>query len=145
MDPKTILLSIRPIHAKRIFNGTKRVELRRSVPSLSTGDTVFVYVSSPVKELQGRFCVERVVEAPLEDLWAYVKDDAGISKEEFDDYFEGANIGHGIFLSAPTSIRRPIGLDELRKLWSGFHPPQNFRYLDTALIQRVSAFVAQTP
>lgn len=144
MNPRNILLSIRPVHATRIFNGTKRVELRRYIPSLSSGDIVFVYVSSPVKELQGKFCVERLVEAAPEDLWAFVKDDAGISKDEFDSYFEGADTGYGIYFNAPSSMRRPIRLDELRQLWSGFHPPQNFRYLDTTLIQSMSSFVAQT-
>ena len=138
MQLKAVLLSIRPKYSRKLFNGTKRVELRRVAPKLREGDTVFVYVSSPIKELQGKFQVEQVIEATPDQLWATVKHDAGLSKQEFDNYYKGAAVAYGIYLRTPVSIREPLSLNELRRLWSGFHPPQSFKYLSPAEIQLVS-------
>jgi predicted transcriptional regulator len=139
MTPKVVLLSIRPRYAEKLFNGTKRVELRRMKPRLDEGDIVLIYVSSPVKELRGRFEVETVIEKPVDELWAHVWSDAGISKKEFDEYYSGAERGCGIYLRAPASIRKPIGLDDLRELWSNFHPPQSYRYLSASELSVVAS------
>jgi len=141
METKVILLSIRPKYAEKIFNGTKRVELRRVMPNLKEGDTIFVYVSSPVKELRGHFEVEKVVKKPIDKLWLQVKQDIGITEEEFYEYYTGVEYGFGIYLRAPASIRSPISLDRLRKLWKNFHPPQNYRYISKLEFEIMTAAI----
>ena len=131
MTQKTLLLSIRPQYAEKIFDGTKKVELRRVKPYVSSGDTVLVYVSSPVKALRGKFTVANVLEGSPEKLWYQVKDDVGITEEEYRSYFDGASCGFGIYLKAVHHMPFPISLSDLRKLWSNFHPPQGYKYLDS--------------
>ena len=138
MTNKTLLLSIRPKYAIKIFNGEKKVELRKVRPQLSQGDTVLVYVSSPVKQLQGIFVVESISEAMPEQLWSQVKDIAGVSKQEFDDYYAGSKKSYGIFLKSPQTLINPISLIDLRKLWRNFHPPQSYRYLSTFELTMIS-------
>ena len=135
---KILLLSIQPKYAKKIFDGTKCVELRRIQPQISRGDVVVVYVSSPIKQIWGSFEVEKIIEKPIENLWQQVKNDAGISKEEFDVYYSGATTGVGIFLGRALNIETPINLVDIKKQWEGFHPPQSYRYLTYSQLEAIN-------
>ncbi len=130
MERKILLMSIRPIYAEKIFSGEKTVELRRVKPKyIDKGDLVLVYASSPIKSLIGAFTVRKVIEKPLPQLWQSVKDKAGISKQDFFDYFFGVSSGVGIFIKDYWNIgEQPITLDKLREKFNGFTPPQSFRY-----------------
>ena len=129
-EPKVILLSIHPKYAEKIFSGTKQVELRKVKPKIEEGDMVFVYVSSPVKQLHGQFEVEKVIVKPLAKLWAQAGPKSGMSEKEFYEYFGDSEEGCGIYLRSPVSMRHPISLDKLRELLTNFHPPQNYKYLN---------------
>ncbi len=124
-----ILLSIRPPYANQIFDGKKRVELRRICPKyIKKGDLVLIYVSSPVKSLCGAFKVDKVVEKNLSELWRAVKGKAGISRKEFNQYYKGLSVGAAIFFSDVWKLPAPIELQDLREDIRDFQPPQNFRY-----------------
>ena len=133
----TLLISIKPKFAERIFAGTKKVELRRKCPRLSGGDRVMVYISSPIKALAGQFTVERLLQASPDELWTTIKDTAGVTRDEFDKYYRGTDIGYAIFLSESTRLDKPIGLEALRKIWEGFHPPQSYLYLTQERLSEV--------
>jgi predicted transcriptional regulator len=139
MSAKVLLLSVHPVYAEKLLNGTKRVELRRIKPNINVGDIVDLYFSSPVQEIRGTLKVEKVIGKPLTSLWANVRNDAGISKREFDDYYSGTDRGYGIYLNSPKHIRNPISLNELRTKWARFHPPQSYRYLSAAELNKVKA------
>ncbi|MDE2039589.1 MAG: ASCH domain-containing protein [Elusimicrobia bacterium] len=126
---RALLLSIQPQHAEKIFKGTKRVELRRVRPRLVEGDLVLVYVSTPIKALRGAFEVKNVVEAPPRQLWHSVASDAGLTREEFFEYFSGASKGFGIRLRKVWSLAEPLQLSSLRRNWKRFRPPQSYQYL----------------
>lgn len=129
MTDKAILLSIRPRYADMIFEGSKTVELRRVRPrNIIKGDLVLLYVSSPIQSLAGAFQVEQVVERSVKTLWQLVKEKAGISRQEFDAYYQGASTGVAIFFQQVWQIPEPIVLDELRRS-ANFKPPQSFRYV----------------
>ena len=125
----TILLSVRPEYAKKILAGTKKVELRRARPRLEPGDRVLVYVSSPQKAVVGSFQVEEIVEESLPALWEMVEAKAGISPEEFYNYYEGVSTGVGIFFKEIRPFNQPVALGLLRKRWSSWRPPQSYRYM----------------
>lgn len=129
MAKNALLMSIRPHYADKIFNGTKTVELRRIKPRLLTeGDLVLVYVSSPVKCVIGAFSVASVIKEPLPLLWEVVKDYAGVSEEEFCNYYRGTQAGVGIFIQDIWLLSEPLHLAQMKKDFKGFHPPQSFRY-----------------
>ena len=112
-----------------IFEGTKSVELRRVRPKVAQGDHVLVYVSSPTKALLGKFAVAQVIAAEPDVLWELVRDVAGVSREHFDAYYEGAETAYAISLSEPSPLPNPVGLETLRSLWHRFQPPQCYAYL----------------
>lgn len=125
-----LLLSIRPKYADKIFNCTKTVELRRVRPRLlNEGDIVLVYVSSPEQAVVGSFNVDNIVEKPIGKLWDEVEKRAGISNEEFYDYYKGIKVGVGIFLKDIRRFSQPVELHRLRNKLPNLKPPQSFRYL----------------
>ncbi|MBD2537778.1 ASCH domain-containing protein [Coleofasciculus sp. FACHB-SPT36] len=129
MQVNILLLSIRPEYANKIFDGTKKVELRRVRPRLSKGDLVIVYVSSPKKAVLGSFTVDKIIEEPILELWNQVWNKAGITLAEFDSYYEGASVGFGILLKKPNRFEIPVSLERLREKWIDFRPPQSYHYL----------------
>ena len=132
-------MSIRPRFADLICEGTKTIELRRRSPKFALGDTVLLYVSSPVKALAASFVVGEVSEGDPETIWSEVEHRAGVGKPEFDTYFSGAETAVAIGVKDPMALGDPVALDTLRELWSPFTAPQSYRYLDD---QMVSALVS---
>ncbi|HZV61224.1 MAG TPA: ASCH domain-containing protein [Methylophilaceae bacterium] len=131
MSIHSLLLSIRPKYAEQIFAGQKTVELRKVKPKVSSGDTVLVYVSSPTKALLGAFEVDRVVEETPHNLWNTVSEAAGITKEEFANYYGGAEKAYGIFIKKSWHLDVPLALSSLKDKWKNFHPPQSYRYVSS--------------
>jgi predicted transcriptional regulator len=128
--PNILLLSIRPEYANKIFDRTKTVELRRVRPRLlNEGDRVVVYVSSPQQAVVGSFKVDNIVEKPVTELWEEVEKLAGISHEDFYDYYQGVKLGIGIFLKDIHRFSQPVELHRLRNKLPNLKPPQSFRYL----------------
>ncbi|MFM6566095.1 MAG: ASCH domain-containing protein [Dolichospermum sp.] len=130
MSPNVLLLSIHHKYTNMIFDGNKRVELRRVRPRhLNEGDLILVYATSPEKALLGVLEVEKVVEMSPKKLWRIVKDKAGINYETFQKYYENSPNAFAIFFKKPFSFDTPITLEELREEWSDFRPPQCYYYL----------------
>jgi predicted transcriptional regulator len=130
MSPNILLLSIHHKYASMIFDGDKQVELRRVRPRhLKKGDLIVVYVTSPKQALVGAIEVEKVVEMSPNDLWEIVENKAGITQKNFQKYFENSSIGFAIFLKRRISFDAPIKLEQIRKQWSSFRPPQCYYYL----------------
>ncbi|WP_414586274.1 ASCH domain-containing protein [Scytonema sp. PCC 10023] len=136
MPSNILLLSIRPKYAKKIFEGNKKVELRRVRTRLDNGDLVLVYASSPQKALIGSFEVDSILEIPIqkfpEDLnkiWNKVSEKAEISRQEFDIYYAGASLCVCIFFKNVELLPNPVNLTRLREEFSDFRPPQSYHYL----------------
>jgi len=139
MSGEVLLLSIKPCFAEKIFHGNKRVELRKVRPRVQSGDTVFVYVSSPTKALVGSFRVTRVVEATPKSLWRKVGSRSGITRKEFDGYYDGTPIAYGIEFDSPIEFPRPVPLAVLKDRLHRFSPPQCYQYLRNDESERMLA------
>lgn len=138
-----VLLSIRPRYLEAIMAETKTVELRRNRIQASRGTPVLLYSSTPVKAVIGSARIVAIDEATPERLWARVGPSAGVTRTEFDDYFEGADVGYGLHLEAVRRLPRPIPLTALRSL--GLEPPQSFRYLTGWQQHQLASTGAATP
>lgn len=132
MPRHALFLSVRPTYARRILQGKKTVELRRVRPRISEGALLLLYVSSPVKAVQGISVVERITAAQPDALWRQVAHNVGVTRSEFDDYFEGARMAIAIHLGAVQALSPAITLSDLRGLWPGFCPPQSYQYFTRA-------------
>ena len=139
-EPKgALLISIRPKHAEKIFNGIKTVELRRTRPRLKSGDLVLVYVSSPTKALMGAFEVDSVTGGRPSQIWKRFNGKSGLTKPEFDDYYEGAKQAFAVVLKRLWKFAKPVELTQLRRNKTGFRPPQSYHYLTFEEASRIGA------
>lgn len=130
MLPNVALLSIHKEYANLIFDGTKKVELRKVVPRhLSEGDLIIVYETSPQKAIIGLVEVECVLEDSPSNLWKNVRRKACISYQKYLEYYKNSSLGVAIFLKRAHRFEEPLYLSTLRMHWKGFHPPQCYKYL----------------
>jgi len=131
----TLFLSIRPVFAEAILAGAKRVELRRTRPRVETGTSVLIYASFPNCALLGGATVQRLQAGAPSTLWNQVRDDDGVTRRVFRQYFDGAPSGYGIWLHKVWRLAEPIELETLRQRLPGFSPPQSFRYLTPSSVR----------
>ena len=85
-----VLLSIKPKFAEAIIDGRKRYEFRKSKFTKKDINRVYIYATSPVKKIIGVFKISNIIEDDPSALWDRLKDHAGISEEEFFNYFSVA-------------------------------------------------------
>lgn len=111
------------------MEGSKSTELRRVKPRVVKGDVVLIYETSPTMALVGYGVVESVFEDTPNKLWEKVKPVAGISRTEFNQYYQGAPIGYAINFSSVENFYQSVSLPDLKSKIAGFHPPQSYRYL----------------
>ncbi len=129
MFAKDVLVSIKPEYAFRILNGQKTIELRRKFPETCTiGGTAYIYTSSPVMAVTGRFKISDVRKLTIEELWTEYGEAACISERAFFDYFSGISYGYAIVVEDPEELDQHIPRDLLKEIFN-FTPPQSFRYL----------------
>jgi predicted transcriptional regulator len=128
---KTILLiSLHQDHMLNIFSGKKRVELRKIRPRVTHGDLVVLYVTRPLKALVGSFEVAKVLEGPPERLWRKVGTSSGVTRSQFDSYYDGSSYGYGIMVKNPSAFPKSLSLADIRRVWTKFFPPQGYKYLN---------------
>ena len=83
-----VLLSIKPHFAESIFEGSKHFEYRRTIFKEHV-TTIIVYASSPTRKVIGEFEVDGIIYDTPEMIWRQTKENAGVSKEFFFEYFGG--------------------------------------------------------
>jgi predicted transcriptional regulator len=128
-DERALLLSLRPRFAELVLAGAKSVELRRVRPNVPSGAVALIYATSPTCAMVGVAAVMAVDVDNRERIWRQHGEHTGITRREFDEYFEGSLDAVAITLSAVRRLRRPVGLPQLRQGRDWFRPPQSFRYL----------------
>ncbi len=129
-ENRALFISLRPRFAELLLNGRKTVELRRVEPAVSPGTLVLLYASSPLRALVGTGVVLGVSVASSDDIWTRLGSLTGLSRAEYDRYFQGAATAVAISLGRLRRLERPVPLPELREGRSWFRPPQSFRYFD---------------
>lgn len=130
-----VILSIKPNYTQKIYEGSKRVELRKKIgKGFEVGSKVLIYTSSPVKAIEGEAFIESINLYPIKYIQEHLTKLAGISENDLLSYFEGCNEGYAIKLNSVNQYDNPVSLNELKKI--GFHPPQSFCYLTKELKKR---------
>lgn len=127
-----ILISLKPKHAARIFDGEKTVELRKRRPKVRSGTRVWIYVTTPIAALIGYAALVRIETGSPVHIWTTLGGQTGISKVEFDLYFKACEVAHALVLDDAMELRQAIPLKRIRELVNGFQPPQFYCYLNGA-------------
>ena len=138
MVKKSFVLSIKPVYASKIFDGSKTIELRRKFPHKDVkGAIALIYSSSPEQKILGFVSIKEVKKLSISDIWNNFSNRIGIEEDAFDKYFNGLNDGYAIFLDKPTKLRKEIGIEELSKAYN-FSPPQSYIYATDELLTLAS-------
>lgn len=122
-----VLLSIKPEFVELIFSGEKKFEYRKSIfknPSIST---IIVYASSPIKKVIGEFEIGEIIKNDKEKVWEETKEQAGISKGFFDEYFQKKQVANAIGIKRVKKYETP---KFLKKDFNIDFAPQSFMYVN---------------
>lgn len=127
MVENSIILSIKPEHANKIFSGNKMFEFRRKIwkddPPIQR---IYLYSSAPVKKIVGYFTIKRIFKGTPKNLWEYCEKKSGLHGYEFLEYFNEAEEGFAIQIDEVFKYHDPLNpLDPDPE----FKAPQNFMYL----------------
>lgn len=121
-----ILLSVKPKFANLIVEGSKLVELRRTIPAQAVG-TIAIYSSSPVQSIVALADVKETIKANPSSLWEISKGNGGgLTKAELIAYFKSKKIGFALMLMNVRVYSKPV---DPAKIFRPFLAPQSFRYL----------------
>lgn len=124
------LLSIHPEYVKRILNGSKRVEFRKTRIS-SELKYVVIYCTSPIKRIVAFFKVAAVVDGAPGSIWNQYRKVAGVPYAFYKDYFGNSHHAVAIEVEEVFPLASPIRLRDLDDMLS---PPQSFQYLPESYI-----------
>ncbi len=126
-------MPIKPIYAEKIIKGEKKFEFRRKKINQELV-YIIIYSTSPIKKIVAISAVKRVSGASLGKTWLTTRDYAGITKREFQEYFQGKEIAWSIELKNVVPLRREVAVSKIKRF---FHIPQSFRYVDVDFLLRV--------
>ncbi len=129
-EREVVLMSVRSPHVERLLAGTKTVELRRRPINVEPGTIVLLYAAGQRKELVGSIVAGPVERDTPRALWRRHRHVSGLTRAEFDNYFDGSEVGYALAASNARSLPKPIPLPELRRRWQHFTTPQTHRRVE---------------
>ncbi len=136
---KIIILSIKPEFSDRIFEGTKKIELRKSKPNLEENDLVIIYNTVPDKAIVGICKIREVILSTPNDIWNNYSDELGIDKESYFNYFLGRDKAVGLKIESFRKFKSKISLSKIKEFLPTFTPPQTFKYYNRDLLMEAFA------
>lgn len=137
---KSIILSIKPTYAKKIYSGEKTIELRKKLgKGFKRGARVYIYETSPIKAVTGSFVIKDCSIVEVEKIRCDYLAQACVSEGYFDSYYAESSHGCLIWVESPQLLKRQVKLDELRAM--GVNAPQSFCYAKEKLESLVARLV----
>lgn len=124
-----VLLSVRSPHVDRLLDGTKTIEFRRRRWSVPNGARVLLYGSRDHRAIVGSLTVKMTHVGSRTAMWEAHGEESGLTRQEYRDYFSGADIAVAIEVQDVARLPDPLGLTELRRRSPGFLVPQSYRFL----------------
>ncbi len=133
-SPVVALLSIKPIYANAILDGRKTVEFRKR-PFKRPVSHVVIYATTPIQRVVGWFQTKHFEQMSPSALWNRFASVGGISKEQFDVYYNGSESGVAIHVEKPRRLANPVPLKRTKVAAA----PQSYTYLSASVFSRLAA------
>jgi len=131
-DTHEILISLKPKHADHIFEGSKTVELRKRRLNVEPGTRIWIYATRPIAAIRGYANLACIKTGSPSQIWRTLGTQTGISKDEFEAYFEACEEAHALVLTEVMEMKKTLSLARIRETVSNFHPPQFYCHLNGA-------------
>ena len=132
-SPIVALLSIKPIYANAILDGKKKVEFRKRAFKRPVSHVV-IYATTPVQRIVGWFRTKALEQMSPSALWKRFATVGGISRDDFNTYYDGSNFGVAIHVDQPRRLANPISIKRIKVSAA----PQSYAYLSAAVFDRLS-------
>jgi predicted transcriptional regulator/GNAT superfamily N-acetyltransferase len=130
---RDVLISIQPDYVAKILSHKKTIELRKKPFPANGGVRVWIYSTGPTSAVEASAFVDAVDQGTPDEIWRRHQHKVGISRKEFDAYFNGAPEAYAISVTRPRRLERKFKLEQIRGLLDGFTPPQYYRYIDHSM------------
>ena len=134
------LFSIKEKYSNLIYSNKKLVEFRRQNVNVDKNEFCLIYTSSPIKKITGYFIVKEKIRTSLDKLWELTKDFAGLTYQEFREYFKECEDGTAIVFKKIQKFGKALGLEYLRRK-GNFRPPQSYCNLNDFLFKLYFQFI----
>ena len=121
---KKILISINPEYVQKILSGEKKFEYRTRVAKQQV-DTLIIYATKPIMKVVAEVEILGVIATSPEELWNQTKNQSGITKSFFDDYFKDKQVAYAYKLGEVKVYKRPKSLLDFGLRMA----PQSFAYV----------------
>lgn len=126
---ETILMSIKPKYAKKIYTGEKTIEIRKRAPK--HGAKVIIYETAPVQAVTGMFFINNKTRHNVIECVVKTAVEKGcVTEKEFKEYTKSSKGVSFIHIKSAVKADYPIKLKELKEMIEDFRPPQSYYYLD---------------
>lgn len=127
-DNEFLLMSIKTIHANKIFSGIKIFEYRtKSIKDNNLNKYCLIYSSEDEKAVIGYVVFDYMVEGNVDYL---IKNTNPENIDGLKEYLSNKEKGYALHIKEYKKFDKPITLEELRKLNNNFNIPQYYRYLN---------------
>ena len=103
-----LVISVRPTYANSIFEGNKKVEIRRRFSSKWKDSKALVYSSTPENSFIGSFRISNIEYMHPNEIWDNHNDGIGCEKKEFDKYTDGLEKVYAIFIDDCKKFKAPM-------------------------------------
>jgi len=122
-----LLLSVSHKYAERIFEGKKRIEIRKKFSKRWRGRQAVIYSTQPVSALMGEVTIAGVDPGSPSEIWERFGENVGCSLEEFQEYVGTASEIYAIELINISPYISPVGISQISHLINqDLRPPQSF-------------------
>ncbi len=118
------ILSIKPEFVEKIIKREKIYEFRRKIFKKDV-ESIIIYASSPVKAIVGEIIIDDIINEKIDILWELTKNNAGITKNFFYEYFKNVENGYAIKIKRLNLYENYLSIRDFGILY----PPQSYVYV----------------
>ena len=120
-----IIVSINPEYVEKILSGDKKFEYRTRVAKQQV-DTLIIYSTKPIMKVVAEVEIQGIIVTSPEELWNQTKNQSGITKSFFDEYFKDKQVAYAYRLGEVKVYERPKSLSDFGLRMA----PQSFAYVN---------------
>ncbi|WP_066675819.1 hypothetical protein [Clostridium septicum] len=120
------LISIKPKYVEEIKSKNKRYEYRKNIFKKDI-DKVYIYSTSPNKQIVGYFKYSGCLNGTPEEIWRITKDFSGIDETSYYKYFDNKECAYAIKIERLHIFKEPI---DPKSRINKFVAPQSYIYLE---------------
>ncbi len=137
-----LVLSIKPQYASEIFNGRKKVEIRRKFSKKWRGSNALIYSTSPCRSYVGTIFIDNVVSGSPDEIWETFGSEIGCDESGFRSYTHNSKEVYALVIDESYKFKYPVLNTQLEQLlYRDLSVPQSYNNIESSEIWREAASI----